>query len=187
MLTHEKKEKYRHEKLLELYLEDPLKWRKYLSDHIWYFISHTKWNVAEADYHWTASEAISTLDHQITKQIKKFWPKLNPIKMWKYLIIRLWWHLMNLHISNSRVDISTYNDDCYEIPCNQWYDDFDWTLSLLGLTEMEQMVVSMKMRWAWERVLMRECGLNRKWIRQAYDSWIEKVRKFYISQWIGWD
>lgn len=186
ILTEQKKEKYTHQKLLELYLIDPLEWRRYLHEHIWYFISHTRRNVYGRDYDYIASEAIYLIDQQITKQIKKFHPGINPVKLWRYLIMRLRWHLMNLHsstVKNQSDSIDEFSIDNY--PCTMiWYDDFDDSLESIWLNEIEVKVISMKVRWRWEREIFDLLNINRATLKYHYNNGIEKVKKFYLSQWI---
>lgn len=185
LLTETTKEKYTHQRLLELYIQDPYLWRSYLHTHIWYFISHARWNVDESDYYIIASEAINLIDQQIIKQLKKYPDWINAVKMWRYLIMRLWWHLMNNHLASIKEQVSPYDEEHQYLSCNIWYDDFDDSLSSIGLSEIEQIIVSMKIKWHGEREIMKECDSNRATIRRHYENWLEKVRRFYLSQWIG--
>ncbi len=185
LLTETTKEKYTHQKLLELYIKDPHLWRSYLHTHIWYFISHARWNVDESDYYIVASEAIHLIDQQIIKQLKKYPDWINAVKMWRYLIMRLWWHLMNNHLAGIKEQTSPYDEENQYLSCNIWYDDFEDSLSSIGLNETERKIVSMKIRGHWERDIMNECNLNRATIRVHYDNWLNKVKEFYLSQWIG--
>lgn len=183
------KEKYTHQKLLELYIENPLLWRKYLSSHIWYFISNTRRTVSEWEYHSIASDAIYLIDQQILKQLNKWWPTLNPVKLWRYLILRLWWHLMNQNISNSKNECNTYDQEYSNASTIVWYDSLMDNLLMMWLDTKEALVVSMKMNWYWERDIFSECDINREWIKSNLSSWLKKVKEHYnlLYKDIKWD
>lgn len=132
-------------------------------------------------------EEVYLLENCFNLCIKEAPLHINPIKMWRYLIWRLWWHLMNLHREQIRkAPIENIHTD--DIPTNLVDEiDMDMTHQFLWniwMTEDECNMIWCRSHWMWEKNILDITWWTRPYYRRMQNKIKKKLADYYYSQWI---